>query len=54
MKEIIKKSLRKLSKTKFVIVLSVLWQFLIWVEYSFLRVKWALTGKKRPCSDETK
>ena len=36
MKETIKKILKKISKTKFVIVLSFLWQFLSWVEYGFL------------------
>ena len=54
MKETIKKILEKISKTKFVIVLSFLWQFLSWVEYGFLRVKWAVTGKKRPGLEETK
>lgn len=54
MKELIKKILNKLSKTKFVIVLSFLWQFLSWVEYGFLRVKWALTGEKSPGLEETK
>lgn len=54
MKEFIKKVLNKLSKTKFVIVLSFLWQLLIWIEYGFLRIKWAVTGKKIPALEETK
>ena len=54
MKEFIKKIANKLSKTKFVIMLSAIWQSLIWIEYSFLRIKWALTGKKKPALEDTR
>lgn len=54
MKEKLKKIISNLSKTKFVIILSLLWQLLTWIEYIFFQVKWMLTGKKKPASDGAK
>lgn len=53
-KETLKKLLAKLSKTKFAIVLSFLWQLLTWLEYALHQIKWALTGKKKPTAEETR
>lgn len=52
--DILKRSVEKLSNTRFVILLSMIWQSLTWIEYLFFRGMWFLTGKKKPTVEEVK
>lgn len=52
MKEAIKKLVKKLSNTNFVVVLSFLWQMMTWVECFVLQIKWFFTRRRKPTKDE--
>ena len=52
MKNKIKRILRRLAQGRFVVVLSVTYQMIMWIEYYYFRIKWMLTGKKKPNQQE--
>lgn len=54
MRNAIKQLVKKLSNTKLVILLSLLWQFLTWIECFFFQGMWLLTDKKKPTLEEVK
>ena len=54
MRNAIKQLVEKLSNTKLVIILSLLWQFLTWIEFLFLQCVWFFTGKRKPTTEEVK
>ena len=54
MRNAIKQLVKKLSNTKLVILLSLIWQLLTWIECFFFRGMWILSGKKKPTSEEVK
>ena len=52
MREIIKKLLKKLSATKFVVVLSLVWRLWARIVCCFIQMKWFFTCSKKPTGDE--